>query len=116
VSRAADFGADVIMLDAPNPGSGRVFDWELASDLPEGQQLLVAGGLDANNVASAIARMKPWGVDVVSGVEASPGLKDPMKVKAFVEAARHAEAALVEAKGEPSESAFGDPYNWAEDE
>jgi phosphoribosylanthranilate isomerase len=116
VSRAADFGADVIMLDAPNPGSGRVFDWELASDLPEGQRLLVAGGLDADNVASAIARMKPWGVDVVSGVEASPGLKDPMKVKAFVEAARHAEAALVEGKGEPSESEFGDPYNWAEDE
>jgi len=116
VSRAGDFGADVIMLDAPNPGSGEVFDWELAGDLPEGQRLLVAGGLDAENVASAIARMKPWGVDVVSGVEASPGLKDPMKVKAFVEAARSAEAALAEAKGEPSESALGDPYDWAEDE
>jgi phosphoribosylanthranilate isomerase len=116
VSRAADFGADVIMLDAPNPGSGQVFDWELVGDLPEGQRLLVAGGLDADNVASAVARMKPWGVDVVSGVEASPGLKDPMKVKAFVEAARRAEAALAEAKGEPSEIALGDPYDWAEDE
>jgi phosphoribosylanthranilate isomerase len=116
VSRAGDFGADVIMLDAPNPGSGQVFDWELAGDLPEGQRLLVAGGLDADNVGSAIARMKPWGVDAVSGVEAAPGLKDPMKVKAFVEAARRAEAALEEAKGEPSESALGDPYNWAEDE
>ncbi len=116
VSRAGDFGADVIMLDAPNPGSGQVFDWALAGDLPEGQRLLVAGGLDADNVASAIARVKPWGVDVTTGVEAAPGLKDPMKVKAFVEAARLAEAALVEAKGEPSESAFGDPYNWAEDE
>jgi phosphoribosylanthranilate isomerase len=116
VSRAGDFGADVIMLDAPNPGSGQVFDWALAGDLPEGQRLLVAGGLDADNVATAITRVKPWGVDVTSGVEAAPGLKDPMKVKAFVEAARRAEAALVEAKGEPSESAFGDPYNWAEDE
>lgn len=116
VSHAGDFGADVIMLDAPNPGSGQVFDWELASDLPGGQRLLVAGGLDADNVAVAIARMKPWGVDATSGVEASPGLKDPMKVKAFVEAARRAEAALAEAKGEPSESALGDPYDWAEDE
>jgi phosphoribosylanthranilate isomerase len=116
VSRAGDFGADVIMLDAPDPGSGQVFDWALAGDLPEGQRLLVAGGLDADNVASAIMRMKPWGVDVVSGVEASPGLKDPMKVKAFVEAARRAEAALVEAKGELSQSALGDPYDWAEDE
>ena len=104
VSHAGDFGADVIMLDAPNPGSGQVFDWELASDLPEGQRLLVAGGLDADNVATAIARLKPWGVDATSGVEAAPGLKDPMKVKAFVEAARRAEAALAEAKGEPVES------------
>jgi phosphoribosylanthranilate isomerase len=104
------------MLDAPDPGSGQVFDWALAGDLPEGQRLLLAGGLDAGNVASAIASVKPWGVDVTSGVEAAPGLKDPMKVKAFVEAARRAEAALVEEKGEPSESAFGDPYDWAEDE
>jgi phosphoribosylanthranilate isomerase len=116
VSHAGDFGADVIMLDAPNPGSGQVFDWELASDLPEGQRLLVAGGLDADNVATAIARLKPWGVDATSGVEAAPGLKDPMKVKAFVEAARRAEAALAEAKGEPVESALDDPYDWADDE
>jgi len=116
VSHAGEFGADVILLDAPDPGSGQVFDWALAGDLPEGQRLLLAGGLDAGNVASAIARVKPWGVDVTSGVEAAPGLKDPMKVKAFVEAARRAEAALVEDKGEPSESAFGDPYDWAEDE
>jgi phosphoribosylanthranilate isomerase len=116
VSRAADFGADVIMLDAPNPGSGQVFDWELASELPEGQRLLLAGGLDADNVATAIARTKPWGVDATSGVEAAPGLKDPMKVKAFIEAARRAEAALAEAKGEPSESVLGDPYDWADDE
>ena len=104
------------MLDAPNPGSGQVFDWALAGDLPEGQRLVVAGGLNADNVATAIARVKPWGVDVTSGVEALPGLKDPMKVKAFVEAAKRAEAALAEAKGEPSESAFEDPYDWAEDE
>jgi phosphoribosylanthranilate isomerase len=116
VSRAADFGADVIMLDAPNPGSGQVFDWELTSDLPEGQRLLVAGGLGPDNVATAVTRLKPWGVDATTGVEASPGLKDPMKVKAFVEEARRAEAALVGEEPEPSEGEFGEPYNWAEEE
>jgi len=116
VSRAGDFGADAILLDATNPGSGEVFDWALTGDLPEGQRLVVAGGLNSDNVASAITKVKPWGVDVTSGVEAAPGLKDPMKLKAFVEAAKRAEAALAEAKGGPSESLFGDPYDWAEDE
>jgi phosphoribosylanthranilate isomerase len=116
VSRAADYGADIILLDAPSPGSGQVFDWALASELPEGQRLLVAGGLNPDNVATAISTVKPWGVDVITGVEAAPGSKDPMKVKAFVEAAKRAAAALEEAKAELSESDFDSPYNWAEDE
>lgn len=116
VSRAADYGADAILVDAANPGSGEVFDWALAGDLPEGQRLVVAGGLNAGNVATAIARVKPWGVDVTSGVEISPGRKDPMKVKAFVEAAKRAGAALVEARADLSDVAFDGPYDWAEDE
>jgi phosphoribosylanthranilate isomerase len=116
IARAADYGADAILLDAPNPGSGKVFDWELVSDVPAGQRLVIAGGLDSSNVAAAVTRVKPWGVDVNSGVEASPGLKDPMKVKAFVEAAKRAEATLAEATATLSQGAFEGPYDWAEDE
>lgn len=117
VARADDYGADAILLDAPNPGSGRVFDWALTGDLPEGQRLIIAGGLSPTNVGTAIARVRPWGVDVASGVEASPGVKDPMKVKAFVEAAkRAAPAALTGPAPAPGgEGGFG-PYDWAEDE
>jgi phosphoribosylanthranilate isomerase len=116
VPRAADYGADAILLDAPNPGSGQVFDWALAAELPEGQRLMIAGGLNANNVAAAIVRVKPWGVDATSGVEASPGLKDPMKLKAFVEEARRAEAHLAAATAKVPESLSTAPYDWAEDE
>jgi phosphoribosylanthranilate isomerase len=116
VSRAADFAADAVLLDGPNPGSGQVFDWALAGDLPEGQRLLVSGGLNPDNVGAAISAVKPWGVDVTSGVEASPGMKDPMKVKAFVEAAKRAEADLEPAKPELPESVLGSPYDWADDE
>jgi phosphoribosylanthranilate isomerase len=116
VTRAGEYGADAILLDAPNPGSGQVFDWALAGDLPEGQKLVIAGGLDAGNVAAAISKVRPWGVDVTSGVEASPGVKDPMKVKAFVEAAKRAATDLAEATATLSQGALEGPYDWAEDE
>jgi phosphoribosylanthranilate isomerase len=116
VARAGDYGADAILLDAANPGSGQVFDWALAGDLPEGQKLVIAGGLDARNVGAAISKVKPWGVDVTSGVEASPGVKDPMKVKAFVAAAKRAEADLADATATLSQGSLDGPYDWAEDE
>ncbi len=116
VSRAADYGADAVLLDAPNPGSGRVFDWALAADLPQGQRLVIAGGLGPGNVASAIERVRPWGIDATSGVEASPGVKDPMKLKAFIEAARRAEAGLEAARPRPPAGAAAGPYDWADDE
>ena len=94
VAQADEYGADAILLDSPRPGSGKVFDWAMAGDLPEGQRLVIAGGLHPGNVAAAILRSKPWGVDVTSGVEAAPGVKDPMKVKAFIEAAKRAEAQM----------------------
>lgn len=120
VTRAADWGADAILLDSPNPGSGQVFDWALAGDPPEGQRLIIAGGLGPGNVAAAISKVRPWGVDVTTGVEASPGLKDPMKLKAFMEAARRAEAQVSPgtervAQGVPI-SPYGSPYDWADDE
>jgi phosphoribosylanthranilate isomerase len=83
--------ADVILIDSPDPGSGKVFDWRLAEGAPRGVKLLLAGGLTPENVGDAIRLVRPWGVDVSSGVEASPGHKDPRKLRRFVEAARGAE-------------------------
>jgi phosphoribosylanthranilate isomerase len=69
-------------------GTGQSFDWGLAAQLSKkGHQFLLAGGLDSQNVAQAIARVQPWGVDVSSGVETDGG-KDPEKIKAFVRNAR----------------------------
>lgn len=91
---------DTFFLDsgtAQQPGgTGKVFDWEKVVPVAEGMQqhgfkLVVAGGLNSTNVAEAIRILKPWGVDVASGVEARPGKKDPEKVSAFIEAVRQAD-------------------------
>jgi phosphoribosylanthranilate isomerase len=120
VAHAADYGADVVLLDAPSPGSGKVFDWALAAEVPTGQAFMIAGGLTPDNVAGAVVRTRPWGVDVVSGVERSPGAKDPAKLRAFVAAAKAADPR----RGDPGavyrdeRSATGGssmPYDW-EDE
>ncbi len=90
VAQAASLATDLILLDAPSPGSGRMFDWSLAGEVPEGMRLILAGGLDPDNVADAVRAVEPWGVDVASGVEKSPGRKDPIKLKRFVERAKAA--------------------------
>jgi phosphoribosylanthranilate isomerase len=77
-------------------GTGKAFDWDKAAPVAEGMRkggvkLVVAGGLTAQNVVEAMRILKPWGVDVVSGVEARPGKKDPEKVRAFVKAVRDAD-------------------------
>ena len=64
---------DIVLVDADDPGSGTAFDWALADAVPAGVRLLLAGGLTAENVAQAIRRVRPWGVDVASGVETTPG-------------------------------------------
>lgn len=89
VAEAAKYTADVVMVDAASPGSGQVFDWRLA-EAPDGLRLMLAGGLHAGNVTQAIAQVRPWGVDVASGVERSPGHKDPVKMRAFIAAAKAA--------------------------
>ncbi len=92
------------LLDAAHGGAsggtGKSFDWErTAKAVREVQeatdgQVIVAGGLNAENVAEAIAAFDPWGVDVASGVESAPGKKDPERLRAFVAAARAAGAAM----------------------
>ena len=105
-----DFGADVAMLDSPVPGSGEVFDWSLAEGAPANRRLLLAGGLTPDNVAEAIARVRPWGVDVATGVESAPGRKDPLKVSRFVANAKNAAVlSTPHAAGRPA------PFDWQQD-
>lgn len=83
-----------LLLDAfvegAHGGTGAAFDWSLVPrELP--LPVILSGGLTPNNVAAAIRRVKPWAVDVSSGVEASPGIKDPRKIAAFMKEVRSAE-------------------------
>src|SRR3954465_14825935 len=90
VRQARDYGADAVLVDNPKPGSGQVFDWSLAEDVPGGLRLVLAGGLGPDNVADAIATGHPWGAAACSGLESSPGHKDPRKVRAFIANAKEA--------------------------
>lgn len=77
------------LLD-PGAGDGRTFDWNQAAELP--YRIIVAGGLKPANVAEPIRLLRPFGVDVASGVEGSPGQKDHQKMTAFIQAVRRADA------------------------
>lgn len=94
IETAQRYGGEHLLLDAVVPGlvggTGRTFDWDLAAEVAEERQLTLAGGLTPSNVAEAIRRVRPHRVDVASGVELRPGVKDVAKVRAFVEAARSA--------------------------
>jgi phosphoribosylanthranilate isomerase len=96
IERFGEYGAQTLLIDGASPGSGELFDWRLAEGVVDPTRLIVSGGLRPENVGAAIEHLHPWGVDVASGVEASPGVKDPGKLRAFVTAA-HAAARLVAA-------------------
>ena len=73
-------------------GTGQIAEWNLARGLARKAPILLAGGLNPTNVAQAVRQVQPWGVDVASGVETSPGIKDDAKMRAFVDAVRMNEA------------------------
>jgi phosphoribosylanthranilate isomerase len=97
-SMMGDANIDALMVDSRTAaavgGTGVAFDWDAARglifDADGPMKFIAAGGLTPENVAEAIATLRPWGMDVVSGVESAPGRKDPAKVRAFIDRARAA--------------------------
>ena len=80
-----------VLFEAASSGIGERADWALAARLAVATRLMLAGGLDPDNVADALRQVRPWGVDVSSGVERRRGVKDPNKIAAFVNAVRELE-------------------------
>ncbi len=113
IARFDEFGADYLMVDGENPGSGQVFDWRLAEGVVDHHRLIVCGGLRPDNVAEAVAFLRPGGVDVSTGVEAAPGRKDPLLVRDFIANARRAHAEVA-ARHPMEDEAVGEPYDWRE--
>lgn len=111
-----DYHADILLVDSHAPGSGNMFDWSLAEDAPlVGTRLLLAGGLDPENVERAIERVRPWGVDVSTGVESSPGHKDPSKMRLFIQNAKSAQTSEKNPEAQSSDSKPSALYNWESD-
>ena len=79
-----------LLFEGATSGAGRVADWKIARELAVRSRILLAGGLAPDNVAKAIRAVRPWGVDVSSGVESAPGKKSPQRIYEFVSAARAA--------------------------
>ncbi len=87
----AAYEVDGFLLDAPSAGyggSGTAFDWSLAAEAARAAPIWLAGGLTPGNVGEAVRRVRPRGVDVASGVESSPGVKDLARMEAFIRAAK----------------------------
>lgn len=108
------YSTSAVLVDAPQPGSGEVFDWSMLDGRERGRPLILAGGLHPQNVGQAVRIVRPWGVDVATGVESSPGTKDPVKVREFILNARAAEAAM-EPTGEEFDPDAPRPYDWRDE-
>ena len=88
----SDYNVDAFLLDTyvegKMGGTGEVFDWNLALQAKNYGRIIVAGGLNPGNVAQAVRHVKPYGIDVGSGVESEPGRKDPDKIRNFIDAVK----------------------------
>ncbi len=82
---------DIFLYEGRDSGRGETVDWQQAAKVAQRGRMILAGGLDPDNVAEAVRIVKPYGVDVSSGVEMLPGRKDPALIQAFIRAARAAE-------------------------
>ncbi len=123
IDRFAEYGARTLLVDGASPGSGEPFDWRLAEGIVDPTRLIVSGGLTPRNVGAAVEHLHPFGVDVCSGVEAAPGLKDPGKLHDFVAAARAAAAGVRSGDGRVADAHAGvgegsadgpEPFDWQE--
>lgn len=89
---------DALLVDGPSPGSGAAIDWSVLraalDEVGPGLPLFLAGGLTPDNVGEAVRTVRPFAVDVSSGVESSPGVKDPSRIAAFCAAVREADATM----------------------
>ena len=91
LSRLLSYEVQAFLLDTPSRGyggTGQPFDWSLAEGVSEVAPVILAGGLTPENVAEAVRAVRPWAVDVASGVESSPGVKDADRMSRFIEAVR----------------------------
>lgn len=125
--RHEEYGSVRLLIDAPEPGGGVPFDWDRLAAEPVGAPFLLAGGLDPDNVARAIETVRPWGVDVASGVEAisvdgRPRRKDPVALRRFIAAARSVPFSPdPHPPHEPGDRALASaidtdaPFDWADD-
>lgn len=107
LTRYEEFGPVRLLIDAPEPGSGHTFDWTRMDELEIDRPIILAGGLNPDNVTEAIETVRPWGVDLASGVESAPGKKDPVLVRRFIAAAR-----AVPFSDHPHRAEL---FDWAED-
>lgn len=93
LSRLDEYPVDAILLDSYIPGvpggTGHTFDWTLATQIAQQHRIILAGGLTPDNVAEAIKVVQPYGLDAASGVEQSPGVKDPAMMQQFIARARN---------------------------
>jgi phosphoribosylanthranilate isomerase len=95
VDTLRNYGSGTFLLDGCSPGMGRMFDWDLAYGANAFGSVVIAGGLDAENVTEAVTKLHPFAVDVASGVESKPGKKDYDKMRRFIEAVQRADVAVM---------------------